>query len=54
MARDYRHYHIKTVIGPNTAACMKIVSAYYRRLVDEGASSSGGRRAESALAVERP
>jgi len=37
--RDYRHYHIKTVIGPNDFDSMyEVVSRRYRRLVDEGAS----------------
>ncbi len=37
--RDYRHYHIKTVIGPNDFDSMyEVVSRRYRRLVAEGAS----------------
>ncbi|OGX85511.1 excinuclease ABC subunit UvrC [Hymenobacter glacialis] len=37
--KDYRHYHIKTVIGPNDFDSMyEVVSRRYRRLVDEGAS----------------
>ena len=37
--KDYRHYHIKTVIGPDDFASMyEIVSRRYRRLVDEGAT----------------
>ena len=37
--RDYRHYHIKTVIGPNDFDSMyEVVSRRYRRLVEEGAS----------------
>ncbi|MGB3182513.1 MAG: excinuclease ABC subunit UvrC [Cyclobacteriaceae bacterium] len=37
--KDYRHYHIKTVIGPDDFASMdEIVSRRYRRLLDEAAS----------------
>ncbi|RYU78913.1 excinuclease ABC subunit UvrC [Hymenobacter persicinus] len=37
--KDYRHYHIKTVIGPNDFDSMyEVVTRRYRRLVDEGAS----------------
>ncbi|WP_310396855.1 excinuclease ABC subunit UvrC [Hymenobacter sp.] len=37
--KDYRHYHIKTVIGPNDFDSMyEVVHRRYRRLVDEGAS----------------
>jgi len=37
--KDYRHYHIKTVLGPNDFDSMyEVVSRRYRRLVDEGAS----------------
>lgn len=37
--KDYRHYHIKTVVGPNDFDSMyEVVSRRYRRLVDEGAS----------------
>ncbi|GAA4002365.1 excinuclease ABC subunit UvrC [Hymenobacter fastidiosus] len=37
--RDYRHYHIKTVVGPNDFDSMyEVVTRRYRRLVDEGAS----------------
>ena len=37
--KDYRHYHIKTVIGPNDFDSMyEVVSRRYRRLTDEGAS----------------
>jgi len=37
--KDYRHYHIKTVIGPNDFdSIYEVVSRRYRRLVDEGAS----------------
>ena len=37
--KDYRHYHIKTVVGPDDFASMyEIVSRRYRRLVDEGAT----------------
>ena len=37
--KDYRHYHVKTVVGPNDFDTMyEVVSRRYRRLVDEGAS----------------
>ncbi|UOR04436.1 excinuclease ABC subunit UvrC [Hymenobacter aerilatus] len=37
--KDYRHYHIKTVVGPNDFDSMyEVVTRRYRRLVDEGAS----------------
>jgi excinuclease ABC subunit C len=37
--KDYRHFHIKTVVGPNDFDSMyEIVTRRYRRLVDEGAS----------------
>jgi len=37
--RDYRHYHIKTVVGPDDFQSMyEVVHRRYRRLVDEGAS----------------
>jgi len=37
--KDYRHYHIKTVVGPDDFASMyEIVTRRYRRLLDEGAS----------------
>ena len=37
--KDYRHYHIKTVLGPNDFDSMyEVVTRRYRRLVDEGAS----------------
>ena len=37
--KDYRHYHIKTVLGPNDFNSMyEVVTRRYRRLVDEGAS----------------
>jgi excinuclease ABC subunit C len=37
--KDYRHFHIKTVIGPNDFDSMyEIVTRRYRRLIDEGAS----------------
>ncbi|GAC1588584.1 MAG: excinuclease ABC subunit UvrC [Hymenobacter sp.] len=37
--KDYRHYHIKTVAGPNDFDSMyEVVTRRYRRLVDEGAS----------------
>ena len=36
--KDYRHYHIKTVIGPNDFASMQeVVSRRYKRLVEEKA-----------------
>lgn len=35
--RDYRHYHVKTVEGPNDFASMEeVVYRRYRRLLDEG------------------
>jgi excinuclease ABC subunit C len=35
--RDYRHYHVKTVEGPNDFASMEeVVLRRYRRLLDEG------------------
>jgi excinuclease ABC subunit C len=35
--RDYRHYHVKTVEGPNDFASMEeVVFRRYRRLLDEG------------------
>ncbi|RDC66004.1 excinuclease ABC subunit UvrC [Adhaeribacter pallidiroseus] len=35
--KDYRHYHIKTVVGPDDFASMyEIVTRRYRRLLDEG------------------
>lgn len=37
--KEYRHYHVKTVEGPNDFASMKeIVSRRYKRLVEEGKS----------------
>ncbi len=37
--KDYRHFHIKTVVGPDDFASMyEIVTRRYRRLIDEGAS----------------
>lgn len=37
--KDYRHFHIKTVVGPDDFASMyEIVTRRYRRLLDEGAS----------------
>ena len=37
--KEYRHYHIKTVIGPNDFDSMyEIVTRRYRRLLDEGTS----------------
>ncbi|WP_426493586.1 excinuclease ABC subunit UvrC [Hymenobacter sp. 102] len=37
--KDYRHFHIKTVVGPNDFDSMyEIVTRRYRRLLDEGAS----------------
>jgi excinuclease ABC subunit C len=37
--KDYRHYHVKTVVGPNDFDTMyEVVTRRYRRLVDEGAS----------------
>ena len=37
--KEYRHYHIKTVVGPNDFDSMyEVVSRRYRRLTDEGAS----------------
>ena len=37
--KDYRHYHIKTVVGPNDFDSMyEVVHRRYRRLTDEGAS----------------
>nr|WP_316931963.1 excinuclease ABC subunit UvrC [Hymenobacter sp. DG25B] len=37
--KDYRHFHIKTVVGPNDFDSMyEIVTRRYRRLIDEGAS----------------
>ena len=37
--KEYRHYHIKTVIGPNDFDSMyEVVHRRYRRLTDEGAS----------------
>ncbi|SNR76556.1 excinuclease ABC subunit UvrC [Hymenobacter mucosus] len=37
--KDYRHFHIKTVVGPNDFDSMyEIVMRRYRRLLDEGAS----------------
>ncbi len=37
--KDYRHYHIKTVVGPDDFASMyEVVTRRYRRLLDEGAS----------------
>ncbi|MDQ3291565.1 MAG: excinuclease ABC subunit UvrC [Bacteroidota bacterium] len=36
--KDYRHFHIKTVVGPDDFASMyEIVTRRYRRLLDEGA-----------------
>ena len=36
--KDYRHFHIKTVVGPDDFASMyEIVSRRYRRLLDEAA-----------------
>jgi len=35
--KDYRHFHIKTVVGPDDFASMyEIVTRRYRRLLDEG------------------
>ncbi|QMU26894.1 excinuclease ABC subunit UvrC [Adhaeribacter radiodurans] len=35
--KDYRHFHIKTVVGPDDFASMyEIVTRRYRRLIDEG------------------
>src|SRR5690606_24933701 len=35
--KEYRHYHIKTVIGPDDFASMKeVVGRRYKRLLDEG------------------
>ena len=37
--KDYRHYHIKTVVGPDDFQSMyEVVHRRYRRLSDEGAS----------------
>lgn len=37
--KEYRHYHIKTVVGPNDFDSMyEIVTRRYRRLIDEGAT----------------
>ena len=37
--KDYRHYHVKTVVGPNDFDTMyEVVTRRYRRLVDEGQS----------------
>jgi len=37
--KDYRHYHVKTVVGPNDFDTMyEVITRRYRRLVDEGAS----------------
>jgi excinuclease ABC subunit C len=37
--KDYRHYHVKTVVGPNDFASMhEVVSRRYSRLLDEGGS----------------
>lgn len=37
--KDYRHFHIKTVIGPNDFASMhEVVSRRYSRLTEEGGS----------------
>lgn len=37
--KDYRHYHVKTVVGPNDFDTMyEVVTRRYRRLVDEGTS----------------
>ena len=37
--KDYRHYHIKTVVGPDDFQSMyEVVHRRYRRLTDEGAS----------------
>ncbi|GAB3240230.1 excinuclease ABC subunit UvrC [Hymenobacter seoulensis] len=37
--KDYRHFHIKTVVGPNDFDSMyEIVTRRYRRLLDEGAT----------------
>jgi excinuclease ABC subunit C len=37
--KDYRHFHIKTVVGPDDFASMyEVVTRRYRRLVEEGAS----------------
>lgn len=37
--KDYRHFHIKTVLGPNDFDSMyEVVTRRYRRLLDEGAS----------------
>ncbi|RAI86955.1 excinuclease ABC subunit UvrC [Algoriphagus yeomjeoni] len=35
--KEYRHYHIKTVVGPDDFASMKeVVGRRYKRLIDEG------------------
>jgi excinuclease ABC subunit C len=37
--KDYRHYHVKTVVGPNDFDTMyEVITRRYRRLVDEGQS----------------
>jgi excinuclease ABC subunit C len=37
--KDYRHFHIKTVVGPDDFASMyEVVTRRYRRLIDEGTS----------------
>ncbi|WP_066835353.1 excinuclease ABC subunit UvrC [Rufibacter ruber] len=37
--KDYRHFHIKTVVGPDDFASMyEVVTRRYRRLLEEGAS----------------
>jgi excinuclease ABC subunit C len=37
--RDYRHFHVKTVIGPDDFASMKeIVNRRYKRMIDENES----------------
>lgn len=37
--KDYRHYHVKTVVGPNDFDTMyEVITRRYRRLTDEGAS----------------
>ena len=37
--KEYRHYHVKTVVGPDDFASMKeIVGRRYKRLLDEGKS----------------
>jgi len=37
--KDYRHYHVKTVVGPNDFDTMyEVVTRRYRRLVEEGQS----------------